>query len=70
MGLTEPCKVTAMTMKPIDDGKLAIMRSNLAVEWGLTGGGPYSETIRTEDAEIQGVTRSLTYVDWVEDATA
>lgn len=69
--MTEPRKVTAMTMKPIDDQKLAIMRSNLAIEWELVGGGPYSETVRTEDADIQGVTRSLTYVDWVEiDATA
>lgn len=69
--MTDPRKVTAMTMKPIDDRKLAIMRSNLAIEWELAGGGPYNETVRTEDADIQGVTRSLTYIDWVEaDATA
>lgn len=64
--MTAPRQITAMTMKPIDDEKLAIMRSNMAIEWELAGGGPYSETIRTDDADVQGVPKTLTYIDWVE----
>jgi hypothetical protein len=59
-------KITAMTMKPVTDQRLGIMRSNLAGKWEAEGGGPYTETIRTEEAEIQGSTRTLTYIDWEE----
>jgi hypothetical protein len=62
----DPRKITAMTMKPLDDKKLGIMRANMAIEWALTGAAEYTETIRTEGAEIQGVPRTLTYIEWEE----
>jgi len=59
-------KITAMTMKPISDERMETIRSNLAGKWELSGGGKYTETVRTEDATIQGMARTLTYVDWEE----
>lgn len=64
--MADPRKITAMTMTPIDDQKLYIMWSNMVGKWELEGGGPYTETIRTEVAEIQGVMKTLTYIDWEE----
>jgi hypothetical protein len=64
--MADPRKVTAMTMRPITDARLETMRSNLSGKWEVEGGGEYVETIRTEQAEIQGQTKTLTYIDWEE----
>ena len=64
--MAAPRKITAWTMKPVDDQKISVMRANLAIQWESGGGGPFAETIRTEETQYQGTPKTVTYIDWEE----